>query len=200
MAFKRKKEQKELNLPSLIDVVFLLLIYSLVTIPIERSESTSEQKTSASAQNALNLPFVPSRKAVDIGPVFRSFLIQIENTAPDDPKSDKTVYVLNPSVRDSTIGQARETALRDSTFARFPENFLQMSDAEFSRTKACMLIREQIRRLAKRLSRTAEASNRIEIRAVRNTEFRIVNFIMKECSAYGDSIPAIAVRTLVNAQ
>ncbi len=38
MAFIKKREQKELNLPSLIDVVFLLLIYSLVTIPIERSD------------------------------------------------------------------------------------------------------------------------------------------------------------------
>jgi hypothetical protein len=43
-------------------------------------------------------------------------------------------------------------------------------------------------------------SRRIEIRAVKNTEFRIVNAILRECSAFGDTLPAIAVRTLANSK
>jgi biopolymer transport protein ExbD len=195
MAFIKKREQKELNLPSLIDVVFLLLIYSLVTIPIERSETNSASTASASTRQELELPYVKSRKAVEIDPILRTFLVQIENEIPEDPRSARMVYVLKPSEKDSTMGQARATAVRDSSFARFPIDFLGLTDSEFSQTRAYRLIREEIRRFAR-----GEASERIEIRAVKNTEFRIVNAIMRECSAYGDTLPAIAVRTLANSK
>jgi hypothetical protein len=39
-------------------------------------------------------------------------------------------------------------------------------------------------------------TNSIEIRAVWDTEFRIVNFILETCSALGDTIPRINVRTM----
>ena len=39
-------------------------------------------------------------------------------------------------------------------------------------------------------------TNAIEIRAVKDTEFRIINFIMERCSAYGDTIPRLMLRTL----
>jgi hypothetical protein len=200
MAFSRKKEQKELNLPSLIDVVFLLLIYSLVTIPIERLETSSASTADASARQELDLPFVQSRKASEIDPILRTFLIQIENEVPGDPRSARMVFIFKPSGKDSTLGQARETAIRDSSFARFPDDFLGMSDPDFSQTRACRLIRDEIRRFERGRGTRGGASDRIEIRAVKNTEFRIVNAVMRECSAYGDTIPAIAVRTLANSK
>jgi biopolymer transport protein ExbD len=200
MAFSKKRDQKELNLPSLIDVVFLLLIYSLVTIPIEKSETSSTNTAKASTRKEITLPFVRSRKTLPIDPTLRSFLIQIENETPDDPKSARMVYILKPSEKDSTVGQARESAVRDSVFARFPDNFLEMSDAAFSQTRACRLIRDELRRFERGKMKTMDVSARIEIRAAQNTEFRIVNAIMRECSAYGDTIPAIAVRTMVNSQ
>ncbi len=199
MAFSRKREQKELNLPSLIDVVFLLLIYSLLTIPIEKSESSQTAETAdAASKQEVNLPYVQSRKAVDIDPVLRTFLIQIENEVPEDPRSARIVYILKPSERDSTLGQARETAVRDSAFARFPADFLGMNNREFEQTRACRLIRDEIRRFERGKTPRRDVSKRVEIRAVKNTEFRIFDAIMRECSAFGDTIPAIAVRTLAN--
>jgi biopolymer transport protein ExbD len=198
MAFNRKREQKELNLPSLIDVVFLLLIYSLVTIPIERSETGSAGPADASARKELELPFVQSRKTAEIDPILRTFVIQIENEVPGDPLSARMVFILKPSEKDSTLGQAMATAMRDSTFARFPDGFLGLSDPDFLQTRACRLIREQIRRFERGRVTPGSSSDRIEIRAVKNTEFRIVNAVMRECSAYGDTLPAIAVRTLAN--
>jgi hypothetical protein len=200
MAFNRKKEQKELNLPSLIDVVFLLLIYSLLTIPIEKSETSAADTANAPPGKEINLPFVRSRKAVEIDPILRTFLVQIENEIPDDPRSARVVYILKPSDRDSTLGQARETAVRDSVFARFPAGFLEMNEREFEQTKACRLIRDEIRRFERGKTRRRDVSKRIEIRAVQNTEFRIVNAIMRECSAFGDTLPAIAIRTMANSQ
>ena len=200
MAFQKKREQKELNLPSLVDVVFLLLIYSLVTIPVERSDSSSQKSKQGTEAQELQLPLVSSKKAVDVDPVLRTFLIQIENTVPDNPKSARMVYILKPSATDSTLGQAMATALRDSAFARFPERFLLMSNAEFAQTRPCRLIRDEIRRFERRHFKGPDVSNRIEIRAAKNTEFRIINFIMRECSSYGDSIPSIAVRTMSNLQ
>ncbi len=195
MAFQKKREQKELNLPSLIDVVFLLLIFSLVTIPVERTENVQPQEQRSPASSELKLPFVASPKVVDIDPILRSLLIQIENRNPDDPSSGRLVYVLRPSERDSTIGQTRRSAIRDSLVAAFPDSFLALSDEEFTRTAACRLIRDQIRGHMDRRNRPSGFPPRVEIRAVKDTEFRIVNFIMRECSAHGDSIPSISVRT-----
>jgi hypothetical protein len=195
MAFQKKREQKELNLPSLIDVVFLLLIFSLVTIPVERTENVNPQEQRSSSSTELPLPFVASPKVVDIDPVIRSLLVQVENRNPDDPASGRMVYILKPSDRDSTIGQTRESAIRDSLVAVFPDSFLRLNDAEFAQTRACRLIRDQIRGYMDRRNRPAGIAPRVEIRAVKNTEFRIVNFIMRECSAHGDSIPSISVRT-----
>jgi hypothetical protein len=38
--------------------------------------------------------------------------------------------------------------------------------------------------------------NSIEIRAVKDTEFRIINYIMEQVSAYADTIPRLMWRTL----
>ena len=198
MAFNRKREQKELNLPSLIDVVFLLLIYSLLTIPIEKTESSVQETENGRSRQEVDLPFVQSRKAAEIDPVLRTFLIQIENEVPDDPLSARIVYILKPSERDSTLAQARETALRDSAFARFPADFLEMSGREFEQTRACRLIRDEVRRFERGKAPRRDVSKRVEIRAVKNTEFRIFDAIMRECSALGDTIPAISVRTMAN--
>jgi biopolymer transport protein ExbD len=193
MPFSKKKEQKELNLPSLIDVVFLLLIYSLVTIPMERTKSAAEQAQGAKAP--LALPFVSARHTVDVDPVLRTLVFQVENAVPDDPASARVLTVLKPSSRDSTIDQAYAAARRDSAFAAFPDGFLALDDSAFARTEACRLVRRALRE-AKEEAGPASLANRIEIRAVRHTEFRIVNFIMSECGVSGDQIPSIAVRTL----
>jgi hypothetical protein len=195
MAFQKKREQKELNLPSLIDVVFLLLIFSLVTIPVEKADNVNPQTQRSTSSSELPLPFVASPKVVDIDPVLRSLLIQVENRSAGDPASGRVVYVLRPSERDTTIGQTRQTAIRDSLFAAFPDSFLRLSNSEFARSRACRLIHDQIGAYLDRRNRPAGIAPKVEIRAVRNTEFRIVNYIMRECSAHGDTLPSISVRT-----
>jgi hypothetical protein len=198
MAFLRKREQKELNLPSLIDVVFLLLIYSLLTIPIEKSETSTANPADAKSRQEVNLPFVKSRKVVEIDPI-PDFLVQIDNENPQDPGSGRSSPSSNLQRRTRRWGRRWK---RPAGFGlrRFPADFLALSEREFSQTRACRLIRDEIRRFERGRLPRKDVSKRIEIRAVKNTEFRIVNAILRECSAFGDTLPAVAVRTLSNAQ
>ena len=92
--------------------------------------------------------------------------------------------------------EAKLNAIRDSLFAVFPQNFLKLTDKKFSQTKACSLIHSQIKKYKDTYFLEPSPTNSVEIRAVKDTEFRIVNFIMEQCSAYGDTIPQIMLRTL----
>ena len=71
-----------------------------------------------------------------------------------------------------------------------------MNDLVFSKTTPCSLIQWAIHKYKEENFFKPDLSNSIEIRAVKNTEFRIVNFIMEQCSAFGDTIPRVVLRTL----
>ena len=121
----------------------------------------------------------------------------MEHEFPEDETSRKMVYVLRPSVRDSlTVSEARTYALRDSLFAPFPSGFLGLSDGDFARTPACTLIHWAVRSYKKEHFFQPDLTNTVEVRAVKDTEFRIVKFIMETCSVYGDTIPRFTLRTL----
>ncbi len=195
MAFLREDEKKGLSLPGLIDIVFLLLIFSLVTLSVSQSQSV--RKKTGKKEVEFDLPRSATNEAVDAGTILKTLTVQIENERTDDPASPKMVYILKPGNIDSlTIQQARIRAAQDSAFAVFPENFLELSDAVFQRTAACRLIRQSIAEYKDGNFYTPDPTNTIQIRAVRNTEFRIINYILETTSAYGDTIPRIFVRTL----
>ena len=98
---------------------------------------------------------------------------------------------MDPSRPNSeTVKTAREAAGADSTrFRRFPANFLSLSDAAFARLEACRFIRQEIRRYKEAHFFGPDPTQSIEIRAVRDTEFRIINHILEYTSTFNDTIP-----------
>lgn len=195
MAFSRTEEKKGISLPGLIDIIFLLLIFSLATFSF--TDSSLEEEKGAEGTYDLELPEARVTETFKTDDVLQTLLFQIEHTDSEDPSSPKVVYVLWPSWEDSLdISQAKNNAQRDSLFAVFPDDFLRMSDRDFARTPACILMKWALQTYKNDHFREPNYANTIEIRAVRNTEFRIINFILEQCSAYGDTIPRFTLRTL----
>jgi hypothetical protein len=195
MAFLKKEEKKGLSLPGLIDIIFLLLIFSLVTLSFSGARVDAKKRGARGAD--LNLPETKFENTFKGEEILQTLLFQVEHTDPEDLTSPKIVYVLWPVREDSiTVAQAKENAVRDSTFAAFSPDFLQMDDSDFVQSSPCTLIRSAFRRYKDTYFTEPSYSNSIEIRAVWDTEFRIVNFVIEQCSAYGDTIPRFVLHTL----
>lgn len=195
MAFHHTEEKKGLSLPGLIDIIFLLLIFSLVTLSFSQAEVDARKRSERAVE--FDLPETNVKHTKEAPDLLSTLLLQIEHTDPQDDSSPKIVYVLWPSNGDSiTVSQAKERALQDSLFQPFSTDFLQLSDRAFTQMPPCTLIHWAIHAYKEENFVEPKSTNVIEIRAVRDTEFRIVNFIMEECSAYGDTIPRFTLRTL----
>jgi len=195
MAFTRYEEKKGLSLPGLIDIIFLLLIFSLVTLSV--SEAKIETKRRGDRSVDFDLPETRSKDTEEVDRILHTLLFEVGRQDPDEPGSPRMIWVLKPGITDSVSLQAAKVwAIHDSVFAAFPENFLGLSDREFEETKACKLIRKSIREYKKIHFKKPDLSNSVEIRAERQTEFRIVSYIMNQCSMYGDTIPRVVLRTL----
>lgn len=196
MAFKREDTRKGLSLPGMIDIIFLLLIFSLVTLSVSRA--TDETPKRGDEGNDFKLPVTMSRQTAQLEPYIRTLVYQIEPAADNGTKKPKRVLVLSPAGSDSvTLSEARARALTDSIFADFPSDVLSLTDRQFQRTEACRLIRSTLEDYKRRVFREPDLANTIQIRASEDTEFRIVNYILTRCSVYGDTIPNIALHTLV---
>ncbi|MBN1896046.1 hypothetical protein JW906_16290 [bacterium] len=198
MAFIRENIKRGLSLPSLIDIIFLLLIFSLVTLNVsDVSDAVVQSNPEGSSAPDLKLPTIRGAETEKFDQRVRTLLFQIEHRNPRDPASAKVLYVLDPGdLENMDIRQAKQAAVEDSAFAVFPPGYLTMPESDFSRIPACRLIRESIQAYKDRMFPGPRHSNSVEIRAVEDTEFRIIRFIMDRCSAYGDTIPRIIVHTL----
>lgn len=195
MPFYRDEEKKGLSLPGLIDIIFLLLIFSLVTLSV--SQATIESESQGNTDIDFNLPRTQTKDTEEAGVILNTLLFEIDYQDRDDPESGKIVYVLKPSLKDSlTIDEARQIAIQDSTFAVYPKKFLVLTDREFAAIDPCRLIKRELHHYKEIFFYEPRLSNSIEIRAVKDTEFRIINYILERCSSYGDTIPRIVVRTL----
>ncbi len=193
MAFKRKQEPRTLELTSLIDIVFLLLIFFLVSFAF----SISGDASNATAYPDLDLPSAIDEPPALTTDVLQNLMIQI---VPDTARARyaRTVYVLWPSFSDTVVvtrSRALRTALHDSTFASFESGFLQLNDDGFQRQPASRLIAKSIARYARTSRRSVRRRPIVEIRAEANTEFRIVNFIMEECGRHKEIAPEMIIRT-----
>jgi hypothetical protein len=199
MAFYYHENIKRgVSLPSLIDIIFLLLIFSLVTLNVsDVSDAVVQTNPEGSSAPELTLPTIHGAETEKFDRRIRTLLFQIEHRNPRDPASAKVVYVLDPGdLEYMDIRQAKQAAVQDSLFAVFPPQYLQMPESDFSRIPACRLIQKSIQAYKGRVFTEPRPSNSIEIRAVEDTEFRIIRFIMDRCSVYGDTIPSIIVHTL----
>ncbi len=194
---KRKKKQDKIaiELTGLIDIVFLLLIFFLVSFAFSLAGDVSDSKSYAD----LELPKTRTELSAIEEDILENLMIQI---VPDTNNYyvSKTAYILWPSYNDSvkiTRVQALNRAITDSTFAAFPPDILELSYQEFQNLPPCTLITNSIKRYID-LEKFNRGNTRplIEMRAERNTEFQILSFIMDQCSSYNDIIPQIVIRTV----
>lgn len=194
MSFKKIKNPRGLEITSLIDVVFLLLIFFLVSFAFSLTGTVSESKD----YSVIDLPKTETELPVIKEDRLENLLVQIVDDTTGNGRS-RIAYVLWPSFRKNrgiSRSQALQIAREDSTFAAFPEDFLNLTTEEFHAVQACTLISNSIARyVAKRNLFMPKVKPIIEVRAERNTEFKILNFIMQQASSYEDRIPQIIIRT-----
>ncbi|MBN2416971.1 hypothetical protein JXO52_14095 [bacterium] len=201
---KRKSQNTtddQLNLPGFVDIIFLLLIFSMATMSF-----TSGQETPPSPGTERFLPMVPKSQSESPDLYLRNLLVIIgfsnpESFSTDTPDSSREVVVLVPD----TPGESTQTIQRALLQAKMEggmvqplppaEEFLALTDEEFAQLPACRLIAEQIDRYAASLY-TQQPGNTIEIRAVKETEFRLINFILTKACRDDNMIPRIVLHTL----
>lgn len=194
MAFQRKENERSLELVSLIDIVFLLLLFFLVSFAFTLAGEVSDTKV----YSEIKLPLTDTKLPVIKNDILENLMIQI---APDTSQSgiSRRVFVLWPSFVDTTKVsrvQAFHHAVQDSTFEVFPPGFLRLTDAEFQSSPPCTLITNSIARyIEKEKFYHGNTHPMVEVRAELNTEFKIINFIMNTCSAQQQAIPQIIMRT-----
>lgn len=195
MTFLREEKKKSVSLPGMIDIIFLLLIFALVTLSV--SQATIETEKRGERGSDFDLPYVRSPRTQELGEVISTLIFQVEKTDAQDAESLRKVTLLRPSGRDSlTLSEAKLLADQDSMFAFFPPDFLSLTDAEFEASEACRLIKNTLAEYKDAEFFEPSPANSVEIRAVSDTEFRIVGYILDCCSAYGDTIPNIQLHTL----
>jgi hypothetical protein len=195
MAFQKKGEKKDLSLPGLIDIIFLLLIFSLVTLSV--SHTKIEAKRQGSQDVEFDLPKTNNRETKEVDEILNTILFQIEYQDKQNPSGPKMLYVLWPSNNDSlTLIDSKNNAIRDSLYAVYPINVIDLNDMEFTSISPNRLIKRELGKYKNTYFHEPLFSNAVEIRAVKNAEFRIINYILEQCSVYEDTIPQIIIRTL----
>jgi len=196
MAFNRTNNHRGMELTSLIDLVFLLLIFFLVSFVFSIAGDVSGSKVYSEMDLPESRMALPSIKEERL----ENLMIQI---VPDTSQRflSRRVYLLWPSFDDTlkiTRTQAFVTALKDSTFATFPAGYVNFSHEDFQRTPPCRLIAHSIGRyIEKEKFYNRNTRPIIEIRAEQNTEFKIISFIMDQCGAYQDAIQQMIIRTVL---
>ncbi len=194
MAFQRKENERTLELFSLIDIVFLLLLFFLVSFAFRLAGEVSDAKVFSE----INLPVTDTKLPVIKNDVLENLMIQI---TPDTSQLgiSRRVYVLWPSFEDTTKIlrlQAFYRAAQDSTFAVFPPDFLRLPDDRFYASAPCTLITNSIGRyIEKEKFYHSNTHPTVEVRAELNTEFKLINLIMNICSAQRQAIPQVIIRT-----
>jgi hypothetical protein len=196
MPFKRQENERSLELVSLIDIVFLLLLFFLVSFAFTLAGDDSEMKI----YSEIDLPKTETALPAIKDDILENLMIQI---VPDTSEFgvSRRVYVLWPSFEDTAKVsrlQAFHRAAQDSTFAVFPPDFILLPDEEFAGTAPCTLITNSIARYVEREKfYRGNSSPIVEVRAEQNTEFKIINFIMDVCSSQQQAIPQIIIRAVL---
>ncbi len=192
MTFRKSSTQKEIELPTFIDIVFLLLIFFIVSFsPV--APKVGEAKLE------LNLPIAEGAGEVESNELLETILIEILPLKEEEKMIGFRVSVLLPF--DSYASQKGGLTYRDAKSNSsqrqedLPLDVSNLSDREFSRLPAIQLLNDQIDRYVASKFRVPRPSNRIEIRADKEVQFRVINAVMEKCSSYGDLIPSLVFRT-----
>lgn len=196
MAFPKAEVQKDIELPTFIDIIFLLLIFFLLTYsPIPPSVGQASLE--------LNLPIAEGATKVNPSEKLETLMVEILPVNKEKPEEGYWVSVLLPF---EDFGIDREIPLsyqQAKIFARtynrqkiLPANYVSLRKQEFLDLPAVQMIAEQLDRYVNRKLRVPKITNRIEIRADKEVTFRIINFVIEKCSSYGDLIPSLVFRTM----
>ncbi|MCH8124894.1 biopolymer transporter ExbD [candidate division KSB1 bacterium] len=194
MTFRKSSTQKEIELPTFIDIVFLLLIFFIVSFsPVAPKVGEAELE--------LNLPVAEGAGQVESDELLETILIEILPLKEEEKMIGFRVSVLLPfenyaSQRGRlTYRDAKSYAIQYQRQADLPLDVSKLSDREFSRLPAIQLLNDQIDRYVASKFRVPRPSNRIDIRADQEVQFRVINAVMEKCSSYDDLIPSLVFRT-----
>lgn len=156
MRTKRSTGPPEFDIVSLVDMVFLLLIFGLVVTSLEMGYQAS--------------PVMAASKGLSI---------RIQRLEPDAAISAAIV----------------DDGSRQDTLPPFPVDSLlkRMTDGEFWATAPARILSTRISEFVPRLAATGDT---LLVEIEPHTVFRLVGFILTECSGHGDSLQAIRVVTL----
>jgi len=196
MAFHKIERRRDLELPTFIDVIFLLLIFFLLTyspVPPVVGQASLE----------LNLPIAEGTSQVNPNEKLETLMIEIIPVNKEQLELGFNVSVLLPFEDygmdrgvDLSYQQAQVFASRYQRQSLLPGDYTDLRDSEFLRLPAVELIDDHLGRFVSRRFRVAKATNRIEIRADKDVTFRIINFVIEKCSSYGDLVPSLIFRTM----
>lgn len=193
MSFKKDYSKRGLSLPGMIDIIFLLLIFSLVTL--SHTNPDVSHHTGGQPINRLDLPIMHSNLTEEKDMLLNTLMFEVK-FGDDNITNPRVLYVLLPSGDTTKYSHAKKEAIEEARCDTFPDNFLTLSDRAFASLSACQLIRKSIKDYKDTHFLRPNLNNSIEIRADRNIEFRIFNYILDRCSAYGDTIPRVITRSL----
>jgi biopolymer transport protein ExbD len=195
MVFRKTGPGKDIELPTFIDVVFLLLIFFLVSYsPITPKKGQEELE--------LSLPTAQGAGEVNANEPLETMLIEIVPLKSEENKEDYEVWVLLPFESYSNSQKGRVTYRDAKTFsmqfqrtAVLPKDVAALNEADFLRLPAIQLMNDQIDSYVTSQFRIPHPTNRIDIRADEDVQFRIIDFIMDKCSSYEDLVPSMVFRT-----
>ncbi len=193
MAFKKDYFKKNVSLPGMIDIIFLLLIFSLVTL--SHTNPDISQYKPGQQKVSLDLPVIDSNLTEKKENILTTLMFEVR-FAEDNVNNSRVVYVLFPSGDSTTYHIAKQNAISKAKCDTFPDNFLSLNDNAFESLSVCKMIRKSIKDYKNAHFTEPNLNNSIEIRTDKNIEFRIFNFILNQCSAYGDTIPSVITRSL----
>ena len=94
MAFSKQESRKDLSLPGLIDIIFLLLIFSLVTLSVSSVKVEADEGKGSAVD--YNLPEARVKETLEIDKVLQTLLILVEHEDLEESDSPKIVYTLWP--------------------------------------------------------------------------------------------------------
>lgn len=196
MAFRKIESAKDLDLPTFIDIIFLLLIFFLLTyspVPPKVGQSILE----------LNLPQAEGSTKVSQNEQLETLMVEIISVNKEDPTAGFQVSVLLP-FEDFGIDREipvtyRQAKIFSKTYQReeiLPSDYYKLSKNDFLSLPAVKLINDQINKYVQQRFRIPKITNRIEIRANKDVTFKIINFVIEKCSSYDDLIPSLIFRTM----
>jgi hypothetical protein len=197
MAFKHVHEKKGLSLPSLIDIIFLLLIFFMLTINISSIPGGDYPL------DYFDLPKVKINQVDQAPKVLQTLMIQIEHEKNSEsseepgPASPLVVYALWPGERELIrISEARTYAQEHGKFAYLVDEATRLSDPNIPDISAEDFIKREIERYAGMHFNVPSDSNNyvIDVRAVNETTFKTINYILNVCSGLDIPIKRINIR------